>query len=209
MDLLEKVAVIAIVVIAVAALGFFLYSAVSGGALTEQQALQTVRNDEALKHPNANISVISVTPSTLKANSWDMVFSIVDNGTRPCPALSIEEFDYPAFSLLNSTVNTYTKGCKVYGEASNISTPAIAIVESYNNTINGTSSEAARDYVSTYGYNNTVVHARSFAVLNSSTTPLDETLDNVWIVNYTATGASHSLFVIIGRSGSVVASYTN
>jgi hypothetical protein len=208
MDLFAKVVVVAIVLIIIAAFGFWLYRTVSSGSvLTEQQAVQTVLSDQALKHPNATISVINVTPSTVKANSWDMVLSIVDNGTRPCPTLSIEEFDYPAFSLLNSTVNTYTKGCKIYGGAYTsykISTPAIAIVESYTN-----SSSGAASYVSTYGYNNTVVHARNFTVLESNMTPLDKTLNDVWLVNYTATGAGHSLFVILNYSGAVVGSYTN
>lgn len=206
MDLLVKVAVVALVLIVVAGVGFLLYRTVSGGPLTLQQALQTVLNDQALKHPNAIISVISVTPSTLRANSWDMVLGVVDNATRPCPTLSIEEFDYPAFSLLNSTVNIYTKGCIIHGGSYTsyaISTPAIAIVKSYTNA----SSDAA-NYVGIFGYNNTIVHARNFTVLGSNMTPLNRTFDNVWLVNYTAVGAGYSLFVILNYSGSVIGHYT-
>ena len=84
-----------------------------------------------------------------------------------------------------------------------ISSPAIAIVKSYDSGF-----AAISNYVSTYGYNNTAVHARFYAILESNMTPLNKTFLNVWFINYTASGAGYSQFAILNSSGSIVSSYT-
>jgi hypothetical protein len=117
MELLAKVAVVVVVLIAIAGVGFIVYNFIANPAtpLTADQAAQVVVRDLKLHNPSANISVINVTPSTLKSNSWIIILSVIYNATRPCPTLFIEGFDYPATGLIPSVDNLYTENCTIYG----------------------------------------------------------------------------------------------
>lgn len=209
MDLLTKVAVAVVIIILIAGAGFLIYNAISEHAtsLTAQQASQIVVRDLLLQSPSANITIINVTPSALKRGSWSVTLSVVYNATRPCPTLFIEAFDYPATGLVPSIDNLYTQRCVVYGLPTApsyvISSPSIAMVQSYDSGF-----PPIADYVSTYGYNSTTVHARFFATLPSSMTPLNRTFYNAWLVNYTAKGAPHSQYVILSTSGAIIGNYT-
>ena len=209
MDLLAKVAVAVVVFIAIAGVGFYLYGlfASPSATLTSQKASQTVIDDLKLNNPTAEVTLINITPSTLRSNSWSMILSIVYNSTRPCPTLFIEGFDYPATGLVPSIDNLYTKNCTIYGLSTAptyvISSPAIAIVKSYDSGFAPIS-----NYVRTYGYNNTVVHARFFMFLEKNMTPLNESFYNDWLINYTASRADYSQFVLLSSSGTIVGNYT-
>jgi hypothetical protein len=84
-----------------------------------------------------------------------------------------------------------------------ISSPAVAIARSYSSGV-----APVLDYVKAYGYNNTVVHARFFSMLNKNMTPMNQTFSNVWLINYTAKGAVYSQFAILSSSGSIIGNYT-
>ena len=209
MDLLGKVAVIVVVFIVIAGIGFYAYGILTNPSttLTAPKAEQIVISDLKLHNPSADVTLINVTPSPLASGSWSMTFSVVYNATRPCPTLFIEGFDYPATGLVPSIDNLYTENCTIYGLSAAptyvISSPAIAIVKSYDSGFAPIS-----NYVSAYGYNNTVVHARFFNILAQNMTPLNRTFYNIWSINYTASGASYSQFVILNSSGTIAGNYT-
>ncbi len=207
MELLGRVAIIAAVVIVIAAVAFLLSSHVISGALTSQQAVQYVLSDMRASNPSANITVINVSASALKAGSWNIVLSAVYNASKPCPTLFIEDFDYPATGLVPSVDNLYTSHCVIYGISTApsyvISSPYIAIARSYNQSF-----APITAYVRAAGYNNTFVHARFFSTLNYSATPLNENFTSVWLINYTAKSANHSEYVVMSSSGAIIANYT-
>jgi hypothetical protein len=205
MELLGRVAIIALVVIVIAAAAFLLATHVIAGPLTSQQAVQYVLSDMRAGNPSANITVINVSASALKADSWNIVLSVVYNASRSCPTLFIEDFDYPAVGLVPSVDNLYTTHCVVYGISTApsyvISSPYIAIARSTNQ------STQIMAYANTFGYNNTFVRARFFSTLNPNATPLQENLTSVWLINYTAQGANYSEYAIMSSSGAMIANY--
>ena len=208
MDLFLKVGIIVVVLIVIAGAGFIIFQHASGtGAVTSDQAVQFVKSDLIEMNPSANITIINVSPSRLQTGSWDIVLSIAYNATRPCPTLLIQGFDYPATGLVPSLDNLYTTKCVVYGMSGApsyvISSPEIAIARSYN-----TSPQSIRTYVSAYGYNNTVVHAKFYTQLNGTVTGVGKNFSNVWLVNYTARGARGSEYLIMDSSGSIIANYS-
>lgn len=208
MELLAKVGVIVVVLIALSSLAFILLGSSINTPLSSQQAVNLVINDMRSNSPSANISVIAVTPSELSNNSWNIVLSVVYNATRPCPTLFIEGFDYPATGFVPSVDNLYTTNCTVYGLSDApsyvISSPYIAIARSYAQR-NGTLS----DYVSRFGYNNTDVRASFYANITANMTPLNASLANAWLINYTARGANYSDYVVLSSSGAVLESYSS
>jgi len=207
MELLGRVAMIALIVIAIASAAFLLSTHAISPNLTAPQAVQYVLSDMRASNPSANISVINVSASTLKAGSWDVVLSVVYNASRPCPTLFIEGFDYPATGLVPSVDNLYTSHCVVYGLSTApsyvISSPYIAIARSYNQSFMPVTS-----YVDGFGYNNTQVHARFFSSIGMTSTPLQRNFTSVWLVNYTARDATYSEFAVMSSSGSIIANYT-
>jgi hypothetical protein len=207
MELLGRVAVIALIVVVAAAAAFLLSGHVISGPLTSQQAVQYVLSDMRASNPSANITVINVSASALKASSWDIVLSAVYNASKPCPTLFIEGFDYPATGLVPSVDNLYTAHCVIYGISTApsyvISSPYIAIARSYNQSF-----APVMTYVNGFGYNNTFVHARFFSTLGGNATPLGETFSSVWLINYTAKNAGYSEYAVMSSSGSIIANYT-
>lgn len=207
MELLARVGIISVIVIVIASVAFLLLQQSLSGSVTSPQAVQYVLSDMRAINPTANISVIGVSPSTLKSGSWSVVLSVVYNATRPCPTLFIEAFDYPATGFVPSVDNLYTTRCVVYGlsvaPSYVISSPYIAIARSFNQ-----SPPVLTGYVGSYGYNNTQVHAAYFANLGANATPLRQPFQNVWLMNYTAKYATYSAFVVMSSSGAIIANYT-
>jgi len=208
MELLAKAGIMAVIIVILAlALALLLVQPISVQPVNALQAEQIVLSDLRAQNPNAIISVINVSQSSLKAGSWEVVVTVVYNATRPCPTLFLESFNYPAVTLVPSVVNLYTQACQVYGLTNApsyiISSPYVAITRSFNlaNTI-------ITDYVGAYGYNSTVVHAKFYAALNGTSTPLNETFYNLWLVNYTTPNANYSVIALLNQSGSLAAVYT-
>lgn len=210
MDLLEKVAVLAIIIIVIASIAFLIIKQNLGNPLCKpplasSQAVQCVLTDLQSSNPGANITVVSVTPSNITQGSWHIVFSVVYNGTTPCPSLFIEGFDYPATGFVPSVYNQYTglsNGiCVINGLTGN--SPYIAIARSYTQN-----NPAIALYLSNYGFKNVVVHARYYTQLNKTATPLNKTYYNVWVVNYTGTNSRHSEFAVLNSSYAIIANYS-
>ncbi len=208
MELIARVGVLLVVIVAVAAAGFLLFthSASQQGPVTKTQAESLVYNDVKLQNPNATITIVNASPSSVAPNSWSITLAVVYNATRPCPTLFIEAYDYPATGFVPSTDNLYTRGCVIYGLATApyyvISSPDIAVVGAYN------TSSWVQHYVSVYGYNSVTASASFYANLTASATPLNMSYSNIWLVNFTATQATYSEYVLLGQSGTRIANYT-
>ena len=213
MDLLVKVGIAAVILIAIFAVILLFKYTTSGGPLTASQAQQIVQRDLKLANPNASITVINVTPSTLASGSWSIFVSLVYNATRPCPTLYLEEYDYPATGLVPSVANLYTSHCVIYGLPNSssqystylITAPEVAIAKSFN-----TSFPALVLYVNTYGYNNTNVYATHYQnlTLSNAIAPFGNKFFNIWLINYTATRAPYSEYVVLSSTGSIIFNYT-
>lgn len=214
MDLILKVGILIVVLVVMISAVWLFTAHQSSGQLTETQAKQLVLNDVKASNPNATVSAISVTNSTLEANSWQIILSVIYNATRPCPTLFIEGFDYPATGLVPSTDNLYTKGtlnssangCIIYGLSTApsyvISSPEVAIARSYNST----TAPQLYTYVRGFGYDNVAVHAAFYA--NPCQNASCNYPGNVWIVNYSAVDASYNEYVVLDQSGALVGNYT-
>lgn len=208
MELLAKVAigVVIIIVIAGAVYAAASVASLASKALNQSQAVQIVIKDLQTSVQNAQISVVNVSTSKLKNNSWDMVLSVAYNATRACPTLLIESFDYPATGLVPSVDNVYTQGCTIFGLQNApgyvVGSPYIAMVEAYN------SGFAFKNYVQKYGYNNTDVSAKFYPSVAGNYTPLSKRFSNVWIVNYSAPAAPLDEYAVLEQNGSFVANYT-
>jgi hypothetical protein len=201
MELLLKAVILAVILIVIAAVGFYIFTKAASTTLTRSEAVQTVVSDLGAKSPAANITVINVTNSSLGTRSWAITLRVTYNTTRPCPTLEIEVFDYPVTGLVPSLDNVYTSDCHLAQSLADapyyvISSPYIAITRSYisNNTM-------IKDYVDTYGYNNTYVTA-TFVASNTTIN-----LANAWLVRYRATNAKYSVYAILSQSGSVIEAY--
>jgi hypothetical protein len=213
MDLLVKVGIVALVLIAILAVALVFKYTSSPGPLTSSQAQQVVQRDLKLEYPNASITIINVTQSTVSQGSWSIFVSLVYNATRPCPTLYLQEYDYPAFGLVPSVANLYTSHCVIYGLTSGssqyyaylITSPEVAIAKSFNSSY-----PALVAYVNTYGYNSTNVYATHYQnlMLGNVIAPYGGDFFNVWLVNYTATRAPYSEYVVLNTTGSIIFNYT-
>lgn len=211
MDLLGKVGIIVIILVLVFSAAFLLLQGEKSTQVTAAQAVQLVINDVRATSPNANITIVSVSNSTAQKGSYNIVLSVAYNSTKACPTLFIDMFDYPAFSLSNSTENLYTYGnankCSINGLVNSssstyvIGSKYVAIARSYSSNI-----PAIMNYVGKYGYNNTSVNASYYSNLTNS--HLAKSYYSAWLVHYKAKAADYSVYVVINSSGSVAANYT-
>ncbi|MGC8649091.1 MAG: hypothetical protein ACP5UN_02645 [Candidatus Micrarchaeia archaeon] len=221
MDLLVKVIIIALLLIAIVFIIFSLFAkSTTSHTLSRTEAINIVEADILNRTPNAQIRLISANSSgsgNLINSSWNIDLIVIYNGTKVCPTLLEEDYNYPMFGL-NATTTVYTKDCKgVYTNAPNyvISMPQIAIVESYNeNTL-------ADSYVSTFGYGNTNVYAKTINLTSNDIYSLgiptnsipsnfissNSVFNNIWFINYTANNANYNLYLLMNQSGNIITSF--
>ncbi len=212
MELLGKVAIIVIVLVIIFSAAFLIFQNTNKAPITAAQAEQFAINDVKASNPNANITIVSVSNSTVQKGSYSIVMSVAYNTTRACPTLFIDLFDYPVFSLSNSTENLYTYGnankCTVNGLLNSSSTnyvigsKYVAIARSYSQNI-----PQIIAYVSRYGYNSTNVSAAYYPNLSARITGLSNNYYNAWLVHYKAAKANYSVYAVIDSAGSVAANY--
>ena len=211
MDLLLRVGILIVIIVVIVAGAIALTSHYSApGPITQSEALNTVLSDAQQANPGANVTVIyPIKNSTIEANSWVITLSVVYNGTKPCPTLSIEDYDYPATQLSPYYNNLYTEHCTIYGlgGAPNyvVSSPYIAIARAYGSNVS-----YLTNYVSDYGLRNVNVYAKFYSAFNSSATTLgtNALYTNIWLINFTSTLATYNQYVILSQSGGILANYT-
>ncbi len=208
MNLIFKVGIFAVIV-AVAMI--LVYSgAVSKlfkhAPINKPEAQAIVIKDLNKSYPTANISIINVSPSSSQNNSWNFVVKMVYNKTKPCPTLLIIEYNYPAAGLVPSLYNLYTDKCIINGTSNStnnkyysyiVSTPEIATVRAYD------LSTALKNYVYTFGYNETNASAEYYKVLQNSSTPLNKTMNNVWLIKFDANDAAYSEYAVLNQNGTI------
>jgi hypothetical protein len=211
MDLLEKVAILIVIVVAISLAAFWVTKVQPGSsaAPTKGQVEQFVTNYLLQASPGAEVNVINATPSNLSKGSWDVFVGVVYNSTTPCPTVVEQDYNYPAINLAPRYDNNITAGCIIYSGANTsimgISLPAIAQVKAY------IGSKAAREYVNAFGYGNTNAQTqfiKSFSY-SKAPEPYNGGVSDVWQVNYTANNANYSYYTILNESGGVLFGYTS
>jgi hypothetical protein len=213
MELFGRVALAALILIVIFSSAIIIYKYTLGkpGTLNAEQAGQAVLNDLQLSYPNSTVTIINTSKENSSSSSWNIFVSLVYNATSPCPTVYLEEYTYPAFNFVPTIANLYTKDCIIYGLSQTklpyytylITSPEIAIAKSYN-----ASFPSVLRYVQEYGYQNVKVHAVHYSLLGNIPFT-NETFKNVWLINYTAAGASSSQLLIMNATGSILYNYTN
>ncbi len=207
MGLFSTAAIIAVIAIVIAAGLFVAFHKTTSTKLTALQAEALVTNDIKAQNPSAAVTVVSNQSSALQAGSWQMTLSVVYNGSRPCPTVLIEQFDYPALGLhpTNDTqASSFSAGtCKLYVYGTLPPYAPLFIASSY-----ASNNPAIESYVSRYGYNNISVMARFIGQSSVNSTILgNET--NVWQIGYGSSRSNHSLCAILGQNGTILQSYNS
>ncbi len=202
MQLLSKVVIMAIIIIAIA-VGVTLLSKQGSisNTVTASDAENFVLSDLYQHSPNATFSVLNVSRSVSNQGSWSVLVSAAYNSSKPCPTYLTESFDYPGTNLAPVVNNIYASNCTVHqvpsGYGGSIGMPVIAIA-----TATSLNNSMINSYISSYGYSNVFVNATFYQTYNSTSVPPAK-LDSVWVVNYTATNANYSVIAILDKYGNV------
>ncbi len=178
--------------------------------INELQAEGIILKDLNKSYPTANISIINISPSS-QNNSWNFVIKMIYNKTKACPTLLIMGYNYPTVELLPSLYNVYTDKCIINGISNStlnkyysyiISTPEIAKVRAYE------LSTALKNYIYIFGYNAVNASAKYYPVLYPTNTPLNKTIKNAWLINFTAPNANYSQYAILNQNGTISSEFS-
>lgn len=198
MDLILRLAFVAVIIIAAIFLGFLvLKNGGFGQSISAADAKSLVLHDLQNNYPGANISISNVSPSQYQG-SWHIVASVVLNYTSPCPTYFVTSYEYPKYGFVSRAENNYTYGCVIDITPIKLTSYPVAITRSYDLHIGSIDS-----FVSKYGYNNVNVKA----VYYNSTAIYGKTYDDVWIVNYSAPETNESVYAVLSFDGSEVLTY--
>ncbi len=189
MDLLAKVLILAVVLIAVLASARYLVSQ-SPGQVSNAQAVASVTNYLNTNYPGAVVNITSVNASQVPG-SWHIVAAIINNASSACPDYFVESFDYPKFGFVPTPQNNYTSGCVIYGVQKglpyNVTSYPVAVAKSYDYNLT-----QVRIFMNRYGYSNVQVSA----TYHNSITLDYKNYSHVWLVTYSDTHAPY--FVDVG-----------
>ncbi len=202
MGLIKSVGILALVVIVAVAAAFGISSLLHSShshSVTPAQAEHFVLADLQQASPtDTNISILNVSPSPVSSGSWRVTVSVVYNATTPCPTFLVNEYDYPAVTLVPSVEDVYTSNCTIYGLANApsyvISAPPVAITRSYD-----LHNQSVLNFVTSH-INTVVVHAMLYNSIAANSTPLGIPFNDTWIINYSAPGAG-ALYALMNESG--------
>lgn len=204
MQLLSKVAIITIIIVAIILVATFAlkHSSIQS-QVTASYAKEFVLSDLYQHSPNGIFNVINLSKSPSNPNSWVVVLSASYNSTKPCPTYLTETFNYPSTNLAPIINNIYASQCKVHQIPTNnggiigLSVMAIAEATSIKTPV-------ITNYISTYTYNNTFVQANFYKTFNKTLKNININYNNIWIINYTATNANYSVYVILNKFGTLL-----
>ncbi|MCL4372385.1 hypothetical protein M1373_03650 [Candidatus Marsarchaeota archaeon] len=208
MDLIAKSAFAVLILVAIAAVIFLAVQLLHYSQkpyISSAQAANAVLNDIRQNYPDSFASVLSVSKSNITNDSWDVVVNVVYNYTTPCPEVLNEGYDYPSFEFVGSEYNLYASACNVYGYANAptyiVGSPYIAITRAY-----ASGNETVRNYIGTYGFNSTTVHAHFYAAppSNKSLDAIAAGRNDTWIITYTGNKAAKSLYVGMSQNGTII-----
>ena len=192
MDLIVKVLLLAVVIIAALAAFRYLVSE-THGQVSSVQAVTNVTNYLRTNYPGAVINITSANASQFQG-SWHIVAAIIANSTRACPDYFVESFDYPKFGFVPTPQNNYTSGCAIYGVqnglAYNVTSYPVAMAKSYDYNLT-----QVRIFMNRYGYSNVNVSA----TYHNSARFGQENYTHVWLVTYSDHNADYSVNVGIAQ----------
>lgn len=202
MDLVVRVLIIAIVLIAALVALYYLLQGTLLQHVTQQQAEALILSDLQRISPGALINITNSTPSTY-AGSWHIVTSVITNATSPCPSYLVYSFDYPQFGFVYRVENTYTKDCVIYGLSTNktfiVSSFPVAITRAFNLNI-----PMVNDFINSQGARNVVVTTQFLYNI----TALGTNYTNVWLVNYSSKNVAYSVYVMLKQvNGTLITAY--
>ncbi len=206
MELLTRVVVFAVILIAVLLAAYFIVvSLVPSGGVTEQQALNQVRIYELSKYPYANITSTNATALSTPGN-WKIVIGIVLNFTSPCPSYFSDTFDYPQYFPVDRNQTIYTRpNCTIVGVSSSsvpysLYNPSVAVTRAYTFNI-----PEVNAFIRTYGFDNVSVSSHFY---NGAVNLNGLNFSNIYLVKYSAPSASNKVYVVLSQmDGSLLGTY--
>lgn len=212
MELLAKTALAVIVIVAILSFVYLVeYFLVAPPApLSEAQADALIVKDLTQHSPNANVSILSSSPSSIYPGSWNIIARLVYGQNTACPTMTTESFIYPATGFLNTTAlySNYSNGtCRLYISLANASSGVsriiglapLAIDVPYNDSLPG-----VVNMVNSYGYSNVIANAH----LHSSLDVAGKNMSDVWLVTYDAPQHNSTYVVVLNTSGDIIYSGT-
>jgi len=169
-----------------------------GGKITEEKAVEFVREDLKNNHPGADIDIYMVTPED---DSWKIISKVIYGSHSPCPNLTIIVYNYPKFGFEPREQNVITDKCEVLScrgiQNCKITLEEEAIIASH--TFNNV--PEVDIFRRTYGDSNIKVYARPYSIYIEPKN--NQTYTNVWVVEWTSPQAEANRIIrlIINQSG--------
>jgi len=164
--------------------------------LTEEKAVNFVKEHMQVNYPGANTSVFLVTPQD---GSWKISAKVIYGMNTPCPNLSIVVYEYPKFGFVPREQNTITSKCEVLSckgiQNCSITTPEEAVIASHKlNDVPEVTS-----FINEFGYDNVKVDAAFYESYFEPKKNL--TYSSVWIVRWNSPDADYSIRLILNQTG--------
>ncbi len=201
MELLLKVLLGVVIVIAIVGVAFFALQGVFTPQVTQAQAQSLVLSDLQNSNPGAVVNITNSTPSQFPG-SWHIVVSVVTNATSPCPSYYLYSYDYPKYRFVYTVVDIYTQNCDIYESSATgtyiISSYPVAITKATTMGI-----PLVVDYIAAYGAQNVTTHATYYPSL----TVQNATFSDAWAVEYNAAAANDSVYAVISDEGALDVAY--
>ncbi len=202
MELLERVGIIAIVVVIVFSLAVLIHGFIthkSSSYVSESDALSTVMSDIKLNNPSSNVTLLSIKKSNISNDTWSMSFRVINYQDYACPTLEIENYNYPALTLVPSVINVYTSDCKIFVSnpcyVSNITSYPILLACLYHQNdseLNG--------FINTYGYHTVKANPKFY----KSYVQNNKTYEDVWFTKYYTANSTYNLSVLSDFNGVII-----
>jgi len=164
--------------------------------MTQEKAVQFVKEHMQVQYPGSTTSVFLVTPQD---GSWNITSKVIYGANTPCPDLSIVVYEYPKFGYVPRAENNITSKCQLLSckdiPECRIIMAEEAIIASHQ--LNNVSE--VNSFISAYGYSNVRVDAAFYDNYFESKT--NSTYSSVWIVKWTAPSANYSIRMILNETG--------
>lgn len=169
------------------------------GPMTQDKAVDFVKQQMQTEYPGASIEVINVEPQN---ESWKITSKVVYGANTPCPNLTIVTYEYPQFGFVPRVENNITNNCELLSckgiENCTIGTSEEAIIASHK--LNYVSE--IDNFINSFGYNNIRVDASNYSSYFENKT--NTTYQSVWVVNWTSPKANYSIRLILNQTGGKV-----
>lgn len=203
MELLSKVAIVAVILIALSiSAALLLRHSSQPSNITASYAKSFVLADLHQSAPTANFTVLNV--SSGGTNSWTVLVAASYNTTTPCPTYLTESFNYPGTNLAPTIDNIYISNCTVRQVPSSsggeITLPVIAIGEATEQARSG-GDPLLLNYLQTHPLDSIYTRAYFYSSYNSIVEGTRVNGSDIWVVNYTSKDANYSVYAVLNSTG--------